>query len=110
MFAARIVAACGILQGPSLIDGEGLWTCAVLDADLVATGRTVVAVGTERFSPGTLVQIGGLDADDRGFDLQILARIVDLAVVPPPRADRPARVWLRSGPPIPPRAQPQNRH
>lgn len=110
MFAARVIFACSVLSGASLGSGEVLWVCAVLDADLVATGRTVVALGAATSSAGDLVQLGALADDSRGFDLGVIGSIHDLGIAAAPRGAGISRVWLREGGQAGRRVQPQNRH
>ena len=110
MVVARILGSCVLRTGPSIAPTERLWICAVLDTDLVATGRCVVALGAASRTAGDLVGIGAIEDDPRGFDRAIQVLADDLGVCVAPRSAAGSRVWLRERPRSGSNAQPQNRH
>lgn len=110
MFGARVICGCPLRAGAELRANEALLVCEVLDADLVATGRTVVALAGASTSVGELVQLAALDGDHRGFDLGVIGSIHDLGIASAPRGAPGSRVWLREHRQVRRRPQPQNRH
>lgn len=107
---ARIVQPCRLRCGPALRAGEVLWVCTKLDADLVETGRSLVALGASGLVHGELVLLGETEPDGRGFDLCVLGRLTDLGVQDRSAPGAGSRVWYADGTSRAPRVQPQNRH
>ena len=110
MRCARLIGTCRLREGPPLQPDERCWICEPLDADLLPTGRVVVALGTGTLDPGSLVRLGPPREDGRPFDLRIEARVEDVGVSGSGGSDEGRRVWLAEGRRRPRDGQPQNRH
>lgn len=110
MWCARVLAHCRTRKGARPNDGENLWVCVSLDADLAETGRSVVAIGPAVLSIGQLVHLARTNADPRGFDLIVAGVTADLGAGERAPSGGTTRVWLGEGRPRRASGQPQNHH